>query len=265
MARIHHALVVAILLGGPAISSAVLGRTFLEARVHAQAAQTDDAKIWTGVYTAEQAQRGGKAYEAFCTRCHALDLLGGKAAGSGPALKDTNFWVSWERAPLSSLLSKIQRTMPYDSPGSLRDDDYTDLLSFILSKNAFPAGKSNLTATGLTDIRIVRPVGVASEVPNFSLVQVVGCLTQNPDSSWALTSATPPQITRDETPSAAAIKDAAGLPLGTAQVRLIGLGHFKPEPAAGHRVEARGLLDKGSSDARLDVLSLQAVSANCAN
>jgi cytochrome c5 len=265
MARIRHALVVAALIGGPAISSAVLGRTFLDARVHAQAAQTDDAKIWTGVYTAVQAQRGQKAYEAFCTRCHALDLLGGRGAGGGPALRDTNFWVSWERAPLSSLLSKIQRTMPYDSPGSLRDDDYTDLVSFILSRNAFPAGTSELAAAKLEDIRIVRPAGTASEIPNFALVQVVGCLTRSPDSSWVLTSATPPQITREETSSAASVKDAAGRPLGSAQVRLIGAGHFNPEASTGRRVEARGLLNKVSDDARLDVLSLQAVSTNCAN
>ena len=164
-----------------------------------------------------------------------------------------------------SLLSKIQRTMPYDSPGSLRDDDYTDLLSFILSKNAFPAGKSELVAAGLGDIRVVRPAGTASEVPNFALVQVVGCLAQRPDTGWVLTSATAPQVTRDETPNAAAIKDAVARGLGSAEFRLIGVGHFKPEAAAGQRVEARGLLNKVSDDARLDVLSLQAVSASCAN
>jgi len=258
MSRLHNALVVALLFAAPVVSSAVLGQA-------SQSAPPDDAKIWAGVYTTEQAQRGQKAYEAFCTRCHGLDLLGGRGAGGGPALKDTNFWVSWERAPLSSLLSKIQRTMPYDSPGSLRDDDYTDLLSFVLSKNGFPTGKTSLVAAAVADVRVVRPVGAASEVPNFSLVQVVGCLTQTPDSSWMLTSATAPQLTREEAPNAAAIKDAAGVPLGTAQVRLVGLAHFKPQPSAGRRVEARGLLDKSSDAARLDVLSLQPVSGSCAN
>jgi len=72
-------------------------------------------------------------------------------------------------------------------------------------------------------------------------------------------------MTRDETSSAASIKDAAGRPLGSAQVRLIGAGHFNPEASTGQRVEARGLLNKVSDDARLDVLSLQTVSASCAN
>jgi len=146
--RTQHALLLAVLLGGPSVCSIVLGRTMLDARVHAQTVQDDDAKIYSGVYTAEQAQRGQKAYEAFCTRCHGLNLLGGRnGAGGGPALKDTNFWVSWERTPLSGLLSKIQRTMPLDSPGSLRDDDYTDLLAFILSRNGH-RGAELLARTG---------------------------------------------------------------------------------------------------------------------
>jgi mono/diheme cytochrome c family protein len=264
-APIHQALVALILIGGPVLCSSVLGRAFMYPRLHAQAAAVDDAKIWAGVYTAEQARRGEKTYEAFCTRCHGLDLLGSRNAGSGPALKDANFWVSWERAPLSSIFSKIQRTMPYDSPGSLRDDDYADLLSFILSRNAFPAGTSELAPTGLAEVRIVRPVGMAGEVPNFSLVQVVGCLARGPGDNWVLKSATAPQATRDDTPNAIAITDAARRPLGSAQLQLIGAGHFKPEASAGRRVEARGLLNKTSDDAALDVLSLQSVSENCAS
>ena len=263
--QLRHALLVAVLVGGPTLGSAVLGGTFLDVPVQAQA-QADDAKIWSGVYSTQQAQRGEKTYEAFCTRCHGLNLLGGRqGAGGGPALKDTNFWVSWERAPISSLFSKIQRTMPLDSPGSLRDDDYTDLLSFILAQNTFPAGKVELVPAAVADVRIMRPAGAAAEIPNFSLVQVVGCLTQSPDKGWLLTSATAPQATRDEAPSAAAISDAARRPLGSTQLQLIGVGHFKPETSTGRRVEARGLLSKASDDQRLDVLSLQSVSGTCAN
>jgi mono/diheme cytochrome c family protein len=233
--------------------------------VLAQGAQAEDGKIWAGVYTPEQAQRGAKAYEAFCTRCHGLDLMGSRNAGSGPALKDVNFWVSWERAPITSILSKIQRTMPYDSPGSLRDDDYTDLLAYILSQNKFPAGTSDLATKTLEDIRITRPAGTATEVPNFSLVQVVGCLVRGVDNGWILTKATAPQATRDDAPNAAAIADAARRPLGSIEMRLIGAGHFQPEASTGRRVEARGLLSKGSDEAKLDLLSLKSVSASCAN
>jgi mono/diheme cytochrome c family protein len=264
--RSHLVVLVATLLCGPSIGSALLGRTIVDSRLHAQSAQSDDAKIWAGVFSAEQSQRGQKAYEAFCTRCHGLNLLGGRAgAGGGPSLKDANFWLDWERAPLSSLLSKIQRTMPLDSPGSLRDDDYTDLLSFILSQNSFPSGTTELVAAAVADVRIVRPVGTAAEVPNFALVQVVGCLTPGPDNGWILTSATAPQTTRDDAPNAAAITDAARRPLGSAQLRLIGASHFRPEASTGTRVEARGLVSKATDDMRLDLLSLRTVAASCGN
>jgi mono/diheme cytochrome c family protein len=228
----------------------------------AQGDAGEDAKIWAGVYSADQAQRGQKIYEALCTRCHALDLMGGRGAGGGPALKDTNFWVVWERQPVASILSKIQRTMPADSPGSLRDDDYTDVLSFILAQNKFPAGKSDLTPTVASATRITRPAGTASEVPNFALVQVVGCLTQT-DRGWSLTRATIPQVTREESPSSAAVKDAADRALGASELRLVGAAHFKPEAASGRRVEARGLLNKATDSPTLDLLSLQAVSSDC--
>lgn len=247
----------------PAVCAVGLGRSVAAVELRAQGTADEDAKIWAGVYSTEQAQRGQKVYEALCTRCHGLDLMGSRNAGAGPSLKDTNFWVVWERQPVGAMLSKIQRTMPLDSPGSLRDDDYTDVLSFILAQNRFPAGKAELTAPLAADTRITRPPGTASEVPNFSLVQVVGCLTEDASRGWTLTRATSPQATREETPTAAAIKDAADRALGSTELRLIGAGHFKPE--AGRRVEARGLLNKASETASLDLLSLQTVSPSCAN
>ena len=234
-------------------------------RVHAQApADADDARIWAGVYTTEQAQRGKNIYEAYCTRCHGLNLLGGRQGGvGGPALKDANFWVSWERAPLSTLYSKVQRTMPLDSPASLREDDYTDVVAFMLAENTFPAGKTPLPPTGLDNIRIARRAGEATEVPNFALVQVVGCLTAGANKSWTLTQSTAPVLTRSEAPDAASLAQARALPAGSAQVRLIGTSQFKPETSAGQRVEVRGLLDKSTNDVRVDILSLKSVGSSC--
>ena len=235
------------------------------AAVHAQTpADADEARIWTGVYTAEQAQRGKGIYEAYCTRCHGLNLLGGRQGGvGGPALKDANFWVSWERAPLSTLYGKIERTMPLDSPASLRTDDYTDVVAYILAENAFPSGKADLPATGLDGIRIARRAGETAEVPNFSLVQVVGCLTGT-GGKWTLTQATSPTLTRSEASDAASLAAAAKSSPGTSRLRLIGAGHLTPEQSREQRVEVRGLLDKSvADDVRLDVLSLKAVGSSC--
>jgi mono/diheme cytochrome c family protein len=229
-------------------------------------ADADDTKIWAGIFTDAQATRGKSVYEAYCTRCHGLNLLGGRQGGvGGPALKDANFWVSWERAPLSALFGTIQRTMPQDSPASLRQDDYIDVLAYMLAENKFPSGTADLPANGLETVRIARRAGEATEVPDFALVQVVGCLTAGPNKTWALSRATAPLLTRDETPSAASLATAASQPPGSAQVRLVGATPFKPETSVGQRVEARGLLSKGTGDSsnRIDVLSLKPLGASC--
>jgi mono/diheme cytochrome c family protein len=231
----------------------------------AAAAQPSDVRIWAGVYTTAQAGRGRTIYEAYCTRCHGLNLLGGRGAGGGPALKDAGFWLSWERSSLGNLYSKISRTMPLDSPASLRDDDYTDVLAYILAENTFPAGSVEITPTvNLAEIRIMRKAGEVSEAPNFAVVQVVGCLAPGPNSTWTLTRASAPLATRDETPSEAALKDAGGLALGTGTFRLVGAGRFDPASRAGQKMEARGLLNRRSeSEQIIDVLSLRSVGATC--
>jgi mono/diheme cytochrome c family protein len=249
-----------------ALAATLVLITLSRVSVRAQAPADDDAKIWSGVYSSEQAERGKNIYEAYCTRCHGLNLLGGRQGGvGGPALKDSNFWVSWERQPLSTLYGKIQRTMPADSPASLREDDYTDVMAYVLSENAFPSGKTSLPASGLDAIRIARRPGEASEVPDFSLVQVIGCLTPRPDQQWALTRASDPALTRDEEPSPAMLSEAAKRPAGTATVALIGAAPFKAATLAGQRVEARGLLNKDAREGRLDLLSLKSVGTACSN
>ena len=38
------------------------------------AAEAQNASIWSGVFTAEQAKRGNDAYQASCSACHGSDL-----------------------------------------------------------------------------------------------------------------------------------------------------------------------------------------------
>jgi hypothetical protein len=155
--------------------------------------------------------------------------------------------------------------MPNDSPGSLRSDDYSDLLAYILEGNRFPAGPSEIppSGAGLENVRIARMAGDVAEAPNFALVQVVGCLSPGAENAWMLTRTTTPIVTRDEAATAAALKDAETRQLGDGTFRLFSVAGFRPETLRGQKVEARGLLNRVEKEARLDVLSLNVVGPVC--
>ena len=63
---------------------------------------------------------------------------------------------------------------PPDSPASLSDQDYLDIVAHVLRANGFPAGNETLNLARLDDIAIVKSRGGGGRsVPNFALVRVV--------------------------------------------------------------------------------------------
>ena len=239
--------------------AAALGTWYAAPRVWAQG---PTVKIWDGVYSVAQAKRGEASYASHCVRCHGSDLLGG--GRQGRELKGDAFWKAWQSNSLQSLFAKIQGSMPRDDPSTLPDAVYVDLIAFILDANAFPAGAAELKADrGLLDAIKIERQGTAGEVANFSLVEVVGCLTQRADTRWVLTNATTPAATDSEGPterSATAVSQP-----GSGTFRLLGAARYEPEAHRGQMVRAKGLIDKTSDDARLDLTSLQMVAATCVN
>ncbi len=97
--------------------------------------------VWDGVYTQEQANRGGALYAQRCARCHAPDLTGGEIA---PALNGAEFKSNWTGLSVDDLFERIKVSMPQDNPGSLSRQQTADVLAFVLSKGGFPAGKTEL-------------------------------------------------------------------------------------------------------------------------
>ena len=95
------------------------------------------------------------------------------------------------------------------------------------------------------------------------IVEAVGCLSQT-GSDWILVNATEAETVTTTFTTPEALKAAAGKSLGTQIYRLLGVKPFSPEPHNGHRMAARGLLIKGSSDTRINVTSLQMLAATCA-
>jgi mono/diheme cytochrome c family protein len=97
--------------------------------------------VWDGVYTVEQASRGGALYAQRCARCHAQDLTGGEIA---PALNSGEFKSNWTGLTIDDLFERIKVSMPQDNPGSLSRQQTADVVAFVLSRNGFPGGKTEL-------------------------------------------------------------------------------------------------------------------------
>lgn len=111
--------------------------------------------VWDSVYTAEQATRGDSLYKVTCVKCHGPDLAGGD---DGAPLAGKLFLGNWTGLPLNELYEKIRTTMPSDNPKTVPPEQLIDILAFMLSKNAFPAGSKVLTtdSTLLKDIKLVQ-------------------------------------------------------------------------------------------------------------
>jgi mono/diheme cytochrome c family protein len=228
----------------------------------AQSALAQDAgRIWEGVYSQEQAERAKVRFTAVCRRCHNDDLGG---SDRGPSLRGERFMANWETQGLNLLFAKIRNTMPPDAPSSLPDDEYLDLVTLILQANGFPAGAAQLSAAKLEDVLIMKKPGVGPiEVPNFRMVQVVGCLAQGPGDVWMLTSSSTPALANDQPPTAATLETAAAQLLGSKTVRLVSANPFNPDAHKGHKMHAKGLIYHGPERDRINLISLEMLSQSC--
>ena len=126
--------------------------------VQAQQAQL----VSDGVYSAAQATRGQVIYKAQCAECHGNALEG----TVGSPLTGDGFLSDWSARPLSALVDKIQKTMPFSAPGSLSRQQSTDLTAYMLQVGKFRAGGAELTDATLARIqfpqRSAAPRAVAS-------------------------------------------------------------------------------------------------------
>jgi hypothetical protein len=115
----------------------------------------------------------------------------------------------------------------------------------------------------LANILVVDKAGAGGPVPNYSLVQVVGCLAQSADA-WILTNSTEPARARETGDSKLGeLQGSESRPLGDRVFRLLDLPSSARETLKGHKVQAKGFLIRQPDDERLSLTSLQAVSENC--
>jgi mono/diheme cytochrome c family protein len=98
---------------------------------------------WEGVFNKDQVERGRKAYNSQCARCHGEALGGGE---DSPALVDAVFFKGWADKSVGELVEYTRTEMPSDGPGKITRKRCTDITAFLLSANGFPSGETELPA-----------------------------------------------------------------------------------------------------------------------
>ena len=63
---------------------------------------------------------------------------------STPPLARARFLRNWDGRSLATLLEYTRATMPEDNPGSLTDEEYVDVIAYMLSVGGMPAGETEL-------------------------------------------------------------------------------------------------------------------------
>lgn len=102
--------------------------TILMAACATTAQEESPQGILQGVFTAEQSQSGKDTFTSICRNCHI------------PRDFRTIFKQSDEtEALLNDYYDLISTTMPQDSPGSLSEEMYLDVMAYLLSLNGFAA------------------------------------------------------------------------------------------------------------------------------
>lgn len=110
--------------------------------------QTPQKTTNSAVYTAPQAERGKTVFGEKCSACHDPARFTGDAffdAFNGKALKEL-----WDIA---------SGTMPEDNPGSLKPQEYGDIIAYFLQLNALPTGDAELAgdAGAMANIKVEKP------------------------------------------------------------------------------------------------------------
>lgn len=108
-----------------------------------------------GVYTREQVSRGQDVYLGQCRSCHTPD------AHASPT-----FQAAWGGKSLNELYAYIRERMPKNEPASLSDQEYIDVLTYLLRLNRAPEGSVELPADAdaLKEIRFdPKPLAVRKD------------------------------------------------------------------------------------------------------
>lgn len=241
------------------LASVAFAVTLVASALEAQDRDTI-VSVWNGVYTTEQAERGKATFDLNCSRCHNSDLSG---SDRGPTLVGDKFLSNWMDGSLEAIFNLIRDTMPQGNASTVNENSKMDVLAYILQRNSFPSGATELTANaGLDTVQIVKK-GATPALQNFSFVQVVGCLEPGTGTRWVLTHSSTRPGTRARAVSATELERARARPLGEDTYTLVSAAPFDPAARRGHKVAAKGLLYRQPGDNRLNLTAMETLAESC--
>lgn len=128
-------------------------------------AQVDSARTDSTAKTIinqEQAVRGMSVFTKTCVECHTkTDVTG------------ADFKIKWHGRPAYDLFEVIRTTMPDDKPGSLTQDQYVDVVAYLLRINGAAAGGAALVSTDTAGLKKAK-MEIMVPSPNIDSVKVDG-------------------------------------------------------------------------------------------
>ena len=93
------------------------------------------------VYSRAQAREGKKLYDEHCIACHERGYF-------------REVLRTRRGETLTPIFNVMVTEMPQNAPGSLRDEEYVDVIAYMLSQSRYADGKKRLRVSDLDDIRI---------------------------------------------------------------------------------------------------------------
>jgi mono/diheme cytochrome c family protein len=107
-----------------------------------------------------QAERGERTFQIHCSRCHGENLQGNVA----PALAGEVFMERWGGHPVDWLLFQALASMPPHAPRFLPDQDYADVIVYVLTENGVLEGFEEYGARS-EELRrlVIRPLALEGE------------------------------------------------------------------------------------------------------
>ena len=147
---------------GAVVATALVVSTATSHRALADDEGAQTRSIWDGVFTEAQATRGQAAYTGPCSRCH-----GGKLDGAqdepdmlpSPPVAGEKFLRRRDGQSLAVLFEYTRATMPANNPGFLTDQEFVDVIAYMLAVSGAPAGSEELRPDSQALVGIVVRAG----------------------------------------------------------------------------------------------------------